>query len=72
MDEPRRQYQSYLLRLWRSGADETWRVMLEVVGAEERRGFADLESLFAFLREQTYRAAEEPPCVVPYHPDAEI
>jgi hypothetical protein len=61
-------YQSYLLRLWReSGAGEAgrgpaespasqegvWRASLESPQAGERQGFASLEDLFAFLRQQT-------------------
>ena len=46
------QYQSYLLRLWRSGESKTCRVMLERIDSHERHGFADLEDLCAFLREQ--------------------
>jgi hypothetical protein len=46
------QYQSYLLRLWRAGGGKACRVMLEHVDSHERHGFADLEDLCAFLREQ--------------------
>jgi hypothetical protein len=46
------QYQSYLLRLWRSGESKICRVMLERVDSHERYGFADLEALCVFLREQ--------------------
>jgi hypothetical protein len=53
-DEPQ-DYQSYLLRLWRSGSrrNPAWRASLESAQTGERRGFADLESLVAFLDEQT-------------------
>jgi hypothetical protein len=47
------QYQSYLMRLWRTDKERTWRVMLECVDTHERHGFADIESLYAFLCEQT-------------------
>jgi hypothetical protein len=50
--QPESQYQSYLLRVWRDSEEKIWRVMLEHVGTHERHGFADLESLCAFLREQ--------------------
>lgn len=46
------QYRSYLLRLWRDGEGKTWRVMLEHVSSHERHGFADVDELCAFLREQ--------------------
>ena len=45
-------YHSYLMRLWRAGKEKAWRVMLECVETHERHGFADLEGLCAFLREQ--------------------
>jgi hypothetical protein len=47
-------YQSYLLRLWRVNEDEEgWQASLESVHSGERRGFADLELMFDFLRRQT-------------------
>lgn len=45
-------YHSYLLRLWSPDGAQTWRVMLESVSTHERHSFADLESLFDFLRQQ--------------------
>ena len=49
----RRRYHAYLLRLWQTGEDEltAWRVSLEDPRTGERRGFADLASLFVFLNE---------------------
>ena len=48
------EYQSYLLRLWRTSSrgKPTWRASLESAQTGERRGFADLESLFVFLVQQ--------------------
>jgi hypothetical protein len=48
-------YLSYLLRLWRTQDRETciWRASLEHPGTGERRGFASLEDLMAFLEAQT-------------------
>lgn len=52
-------YVSYLLRIWREGAsresshDEgkpTWRASVDNVLTGERRGFANLDELFDFLR----------------------
>lgn len=43
---------SYLLRLWRSGADGAWRASLQSVQTGERHMFADLESLLTFLVER--------------------
>jgi hypothetical protein len=53
------QYQSYLLRLWRAGEGKPCRVMLEHIGSHERHGFADLEDLCAFLREQANGSKEK-------------
>ena len=52
-------YQAYLLRLWLAGDDDTavWRASLEDPHTGERRGFADVSSLLAFLSE-TYRPGE--------------
>ncbi len=48
-----RHYHAYLLRLWRTGDDESavWRALLEDPRTGEQRGFADLNSLIAFLQE---------------------
>ena len=55
MTEEQREYQSYLLRLWRTSHNGKpgWRASLESAQTGERYGFADLVSLFAFLEEQT-------------------
>lgn len=47
-----RNYSSYLLRLWRVGAEEglTWRASLKSAHSGEQVGFASLEDLFHFLR----------------------
>lgn len=52
-------YQSYLLRLWlvEENGNRVWRASLEVTHSGEKHGFASLESMFAFLKEQT-RASE--------------
>jgi len=53
-----REYISYLLRLWKvNGAGPSvWRASLEDPHTSARKGFPDLESLFAFLKEQTNNA----------------
>ncbi len=58
-EQPR--YLSYLLRLWRVKVDGefAWRASLESSNTGERQGFADLESLFAFLEEQTEEGCGE-------------
>jgi len=54
-------YRSYLLRLWQVGTADvpSWRASLESAQTGERRGFADLESLFAFLEQQTRSNSEQ-------------
>ena len=55
-------YLSYLLRLWRDADNDgphqmkpwtAWRASLQCSLAGERRVFASLDDLFAFLRRQT-------------------
>jgi len=47
-------YLSYLLRVWRSNGDRiTWQASLESPHTSERIGFANLDELFSFLRQQT-------------------
>jgi hypothetical protein len=47
-------YQSYLLRLWRApgGDEQPWRASLQDPLTGERQGFADLEALVAYLRDE--------------------
>ncbi|HEX5691798.1 MAG TPA: hypothetical protein VFX76_17405 [Roseiflexaceae bacterium] len=54
MEGERRHYRSYLLRLWgaQSGEGFVWRASLEDARTGERHSFAELEQLFAFLRQQ--------------------
>jgi|WetSurMetagenome_2_1015567.scaffolds.fasta_scaffold12622_2 hypothetical protein len=52
---PNPDYQVYLLRLWRDPAGSPrkgspWHCSMELVGTDQRRGFADVEELAAFLR----------------------
>jgi hypothetical protein len=49
-------YLAYLMRLWvarDSEGAQVWRASLQVPGTVAPRVFADLETLIAFLREQT-------------------
>ncbi len=48
-------YRSYLLRMWQTGDGKecAWSASLEQPGTQERRGFATLDDLFDFLRNQT-------------------
>jgi hypothetical protein len=52
MAQKQQRYLSYLLRLWQTGRQPTWRASLESASGE-RVGFASLDSLLAFLQEQT-------------------
>jgi hypothetical protein len=55
----RRDYRSYLLRLWRVGAEEAaWRASLESPHTGEHFGFASLEDLFAFLETEVREVAQ--------------
>lgn len=58
-----RRYLSYLLRMWQESCDGSpiWRASLESPDSGERRGFADLASLVAFLEEQTGASTEHTP-----------
>ena len=58
--------QAYLLRLWQAGSagKAVWRASLTSVRTGDRCGFADLESLFVFLKAQTgsdVRPVDHPP-----------
>jgi len=54
-------YMAFLLRLWR--VDEVdgvqWRASLEEPNTGERRGFADIDRLCAFLEEQCRGSASQ-------------
>jgi hypothetical protein len=62
MSNPRRGYVAYLLRLWQAeeGENAPWRASLESPQTGERRGFAGLAELFAFL-ETVYQVAQGQP-----------
>jgi hypothetical protein len=50
-----RDYEAYLLRLWRvhSEGKAAWRASVENAHTGERKGFTNLDHLFDFLRQQT-------------------
>ncbi len=54
-------YFAYMLRLWevKPDGEQTWRASLEEPRTGERRGFASLEMLFDFLREQTHAQSKQ-------------
>ena len=55
MSRKERRYISYLLRLWqvKTSSGLVWRASLESSRTGERQGFANLDALYAFLRQQT-------------------
>ena len=64
-------YQAYLLRFWQEQREHpdlsgTWRFSLEDPQSGERRGFASLEALTAFLRQATSGPGPATP-----HPESE-
>ena len=64
MSEERRRYVSYLLRLWQAEREGvlTWRASIESARTGERRGFASLAALCAFLEQETAATNERKPC----------
>jgi hypothetical protein len=54
MEIDRSRYLAYLLRLWQvdSGKESTWRASLEDAQTGKIRGFATLDDLFQFLRQE--------------------
>jgi len=55
-----KKYLAYLLRLWQVDENDrpVWRASLEDPRTGERRGFASLEMLVEFLRDQTGKEQE--------------
>ena len=55
-----RRYLAYMLRLWQVGGEgeSSWWASLESPRTGERRGFANLEALVAFLEGQTRPAGK--------------
>lgn len=52
MTYPHSLYHAFLLRLWRDDETVSWRIQLEDPHTGERRGFASLEQMVAYLRER--------------------
>ena len=51
-------YFAFMLRVWREEAQERWRASLEDPQNGDRRVFADLETMFEFLRTHAYPDSE--------------
>ena len=60
MSDRRRGYLAYLLRLWQVEAkeDAPWRASVESPQTGERRGFASLSELLAFLENEIGQAVQ--------------
>ena len=60
MNREQQRYISYLIRLWqvKNSGGLIWRASLESSRTGKRQGFADLDALFAFLRQQTGVASD--------------
>ena len=62
LEEEQPDHASYMLRLWREGDSEqeaTWRASLESPHTGERKSFATLTDLFAFLEQETRHRARD-------------
>jgi hypothetical protein len=71
MGKEKTDYISYLLRVWRSNGDETaWRASLQNPHTGERIGFASLDEMCAFLRQQTGAAGGSEDSVEPTQLDS--
>ncbi len=55
MENEKRRYLAYMVRLWQvnDAGQPAWRASLEDPHTGERRGFADLDTLFTFLKDRT-------------------
>lgn len=42
-------YQAYILRIWKDS--DQWLFSIESLGSDRRKGFAEIEELFAFLQD---------------------
>jgi hypothetical protein len=54
-------YHSYLLRLWRADALSPWRASLQSTADGKTRHFTDLDSLWAYLVQETGSSTDPPP-----------
>ena len=56
-------YQGFLVRMWKDGADGLWRSSAQSVWTGEITRFANLTKLFSFLEAQTSSPLEDGPNV---------
>ena len=56
---PTRDYQSYLLRMWKEGEPVGWRASLQNVSTQECHYFANMTNLLSFLYNQVGQAIVE-------------
>ena len=61
MKDRKRRYLAYLVRLWqvRDKGQTVWRASVENAHTGERRGFARLAKLFAFLESESGKVVQE-------------
>ncbi|MEJ2736834.1 MAG: hypothetical protein P8189_25265 [Anaerolineae bacterium] len=70
MSKEQPDYISYLLRVWRSNGDATtWRASLQNPHTGERIGFASINELCAFLRQQIGELSSSEDGAEPMQPD---
>ena len=56
LPQDRNHYQAYLIRMWRSAPESLWRASAQHTQTGETIMFANLESLFRFLHNQSVEA----------------
>lgn len=59
-----REYSAFLLRLWRNQSDQPWRASLQDAKSGERKHFADLAQLMAYLEQHGTTDDEIPANIV--------
>lgn len=55
----RKNYRSYLLRMWRDGEASDWRASLQDTATQQNRHFANLDLLVDFLYRQAKQTGKE-------------
>jgi hypothetical protein len=59
-NENPKEYQAYLVRIWpvRNTEGLVWRASITNARTSESQGFANMEELFDYLRDQTYQESK--------------